>query len=69
MKLLTFEPRSGHKGEYILRLEHIYDFGEHPVLSSPAEVSLKVIYLCIILKMVFITKLDNENRPYYTANK
>ena len=48
MKLLTFEPRTGYDGEYILRLEHIYNAEEHPVLSSPTEVSLKVncyIYL------------------------
>jgi len=41
VKLLTFEPRPEHKGQYILRLEHIYDVGEHDIFSSPAEVSLK----------------------------
>jgi len=48
VKLLSFEPRAGHEGEYILRLEHIYDVDEHPVLSSPVEVSLTVIYVIII---------------------
>lgn len=45
VKLLSFEPRSGHEGEFILRLEHIYEVGEHHVLSNPVEVSLKVIYV------------------------
>jgi len=45
VKLLSFEPRPWYKEDYILRLEHIYDFDEHPVLSSPALVSLKVICL------------------------
>ena len=42
VKLLTLEPRQFQEGEYLLKLEHIYDEKKHSSLSKPTQVSLKV---------------------------
>ena len=65
MKLLTFEPRSGHEGEYILRLEHIYDVGEHPILSRPVEMSLEAIYKFLFrIKVCLAMEVVNINSSF-----
>jgi len=56
VKLLTFEPRNGHEGEYLLRLEHIYDIDEHILFSRPAEVYLKVNYFLKFYNYLYLSK-------------
>ena len=38
--ILTLEP--WRDGTQLLRLEHVYDVGEHPILSNPATIILDV---------------------------
>ncbi len=40
VQLLTLEP--WREGTQLLRLEHIYDMGEHPILSQPITIDLRV---------------------------
>jgi len=30
-------------GKFLIRLEHMYDYGEDPILSQPVTISLDVI--------------------------
>ena len=63
MKLLTFEPRLDYKDEYILRLEHIYDVGEHHTFSSPVEVSL-MVYL-FYYKLATQRSINNMKHSHF----
>ena len=40
--ILTLEPWGGD-GTHLLRLEHVYDAGEHPTLSQPVDITLDVL--------------------------
>lgn len=43
VKLLTFEPRN-YNDTFLLRLEHIFEYGEDPWYSKPVEVNLLEIF-------------------------
>ena len=53
VKLLTLELRHGYGGEYILRLEHIYDVDENIILSRPGVATLNVNYSYYDILLLF----------------
>jgi len=41
-----------HSGFFLLRLEHFYAKNEHPVLSQPAQVSIKTLFEPFIIDSI-----------------
>ena len=61
---LTNNYASHNDGQWLLRLSHLYQAGEHPTLAQPATVDLQQVFAKAGLKIVSATETTlTGNRP------